>query len=134
MSQLDTVAAVANAHAIDDKNKIIKQLRFDRNTARLTEMAMQGRRSPQERHTAALQVRALDRQIESAVIELGALEKSMAAHITTAYADIESQRHIDAAVAQARSQPAAPTRPRAPAGASTGLSAIYAALNPQWNE
>jgi hypothetical protein len=134
MSQLDTVAAVANAHAIDDKNKIIKQLRFDRNSARLMEMAMQGRRSPQERHTAALQVRALDRQIESAVIELGALEKSMAAHITTAYADIESKRRIDAAVAQALSHPAAAKAPPAPAGASSGLAAIYAALDPHWND
>jgi hypothetical protein len=134
MPQLDSAAAVANAHKIDEKLKELKQLRFDRNTTCLVQMAMGGRSSPLERAQAKREVLAFDKRIESAAIELGALEKTMAAHIDTAYADIESKRNIDAAIAQARSQPAAPTRPCAPAGASTGLSAIYAALDPHWND
>jgi len=131
MPSFDSAAAVANAHAIDEQHNKIKQLRSARMTARLLEMSMQGRGTSLERHAAKLKVREADQQIECAVLDLGALEKSMATHIAAAYADIESNRLVEAAVAQAHSQPATAAKSRAPAGASSGLAGVYADLDPE---
>jgi hypothetical protein len=139
MPLFDPVAAAATAHEITGQQKTINQLRSDRMSTRLFEMAMQGHSSPRERMAHAEKVRACDDLIESAVIGLGSLEVAMAEHLANAKADMKTASAVDAAVAKARLQPVAAkpfaAKPSRVSGApASGLAAIYATLDPNWND
>ena len=138
MAQFDATAAAATAHRITDQQKKVDQLRSDRMSARLTQMALQGHSSPQGRMEQAEKLRACDDLITSAIVELGALERAMSEHITHAYADMKTSSAVDAALAKTRSQSVAAkpfaAKPLRVSGApSSGLAAVYAALDPNWN-
>jgi hypothetical protein len=132
MPQLDEVALASLLSQIPEKKSKIAQLRHDRESARLQEMALQSHVPPLERHALAERVRACDDAVAAAVVELGQLERSLAKQCENIATDMKTNQQISATIANARLSVAARPVPAAEP-MSSGLAAVHAAAGPNWN-